>query len=76
VRNHVTVPQIGGMYRGDHAHKSTTAEFGFRLPPASTTALKFEVGHAAADHRLGHARQMGDGAHRRRFVEQVIRPTA
>jgi excinuclease ABC subunit B len=36
--SHVTVPQIGGMFRGDFNRKATLAEFGFRLPSASTTA--------------------------------------
>jgi excinuclease ABC subunit B len=41
--SHVTVPQIGGMFRGDFNRKATLAEFGFRLPSASTTArLRFE----------------------------------
>ena len=36
--SHQTVPQIGGMYRGDYRRKFTLAEYGFRLPSASTTA--------------------------------------
>ncbi len=41
--SHVTVPQIGGMERGDHARKSTLAEFGFRLPSClDNRPLKFE----------------------------------
>lgn len=35
--SHQTVPQIGAMARGDHRRKLTLAEYGFRLPPASTT---------------------------------------
>ena len=32
--SHVTVPQIGGMYRGDRSRKETLVEYGFRLPSA------------------------------------------
>ncbi|MGY9054224.1 MAG: excinuclease ABC subunit UvrB [Alphaproteobacteria bacterium] len=41
--SHVTVPQIGGMFRGDYARKSTLSEFGFRLPSCiDNRPLKFE----------------------------------
>ncbi|MEK7821274.1 MAG: DEAD/DEAH box helicase family protein, partial [Pseudomonadota bacterium] len=41
--SHVTVPQLGGMYRGDYNRKSTLAEFGFRLPSCvDNRPLKFE----------------------------------
>ncbi|MEK9672630.1 MAG: excinuclease ABC subunit UvrB [Rhodospirillaceae bacterium] len=41
--SHVTVPQIGGMFRGDYARKSTLADFGFRLPSCvDNRPLKFE----------------------------------
>ena len=41
--SHVTVPQIGGMFRGDFNRKSTLAEFGFRLPSAiDNRPLRFE----------------------------------
>ena len=41
--SHVTVPQIGGMYRGDRARKGTLVEFGFRLPSAlDNRPLNFE----------------------------------
>ncbi len=41
--SHVTIPQIGGMYRGDRARKETLVEFGFRLPSAmDNRPLKFE----------------------------------
>ena len=35
--SHVTVPQIGGMYRGDFNRKTVLSDFGFRLPSVSTT---------------------------------------
>ena len=41
--SHVTVPQIGGMYRGDRSRKQTLVEFGFRLPSAlDNRPLNFE----------------------------------
>ena len=41
--SHVTVPQLGGMYRGDFNRKSVLAEFGFRLPSCvDNRPLKFE----------------------------------
>jgi excinuclease ABC subunit B len=41
--SHVTVPQIGGMFKGDFARKSVLSEFGFRLPScADNRPLKFE----------------------------------
>jgi excinuclease ABC subunit B len=64
------VPQIGGMFRGDFSRKATLAEYGFRLPSASTTGRCVRgVGrHAPADRaRLRHARRLGAGAHRRRL---------
>ncbi len=43
MKSHVTVPQIGGMYKGDFNRKSTLAEFGFRLPSCiDNRPLKFE----------------------------------
>lgn len=41
--SHVTIPQIGGMYKGDRARKETLIEYGFRLPSAlDNRPLKFE----------------------------------
>jgi excinuclease ABC subunit B len=69
--SHVTIPQIGGMYRGDFRRKATLAEYGFRLPSClDNRPLRFEEWDAMrpADHRrLGHPRQLGDGAGRRRL---------
>jgi excinuclease ABC subunit B len=64
--SHVTVPQIGGMFRGDYRRKATLAEYGF--PPAllhgqPPAALRGVERHAPADGvRLGHARRLGAGA--------------
>lgn len=77
--SHVSVPQIGGMYRGDHRRKVTLAEHGFRLPSCmDNRPLKFEEWDAmrpqsvfvSATPAAWELEQAG-GA----FAEQVIRPT-
>ena len=69
--SHVTVPQIGGMFRGDFNRKSVLAEFGFRLPSAhrQPAAEIRGMGRHAPELgvRLGHTGPVGDGAHRRRL---------
>ena len=69
--SHVTVPQIGGMYRGDFRRKATLAEYGFRLPSCmDNRPLRFEEWDAMRPlyrRRIGHARRLGDGAGRRRL---------
>src|SRR5262249_22959518 len=76
---HVTVPQLGGMYRGDYARKSTLAEYGFRLPACvDNRPLKFEEWNAmrgqttyvSATPAAWELEQTGGV-----FVEQVVRPT-
>ena len=68
--SHVTIPQIGGMYRGDYRRKATLGRI--RLPPAvlhgqSAAPVRGMGGDAAADRAcLGDARTLGDGADRRR----------
>ena len=61
--SHVTVPQIGGMYRGDFRRKATLAEYGFRLPSCmDNRPLRFEEWDAMRPQtvvRLGHARRSG-----------------
>ena len=68
--SHVTVPQIGGMYRGDFRRKATLAEYGFRLPSCmDNRPLRFEEWDAmrpAVDRRVGNAEQMGNGRGGRR----------
>ena len=76
--SHVTIGQLGGMYRGDRSRKETLVEYGFRLPSAlDNRPLKFEefeakvrqcifVSATPADYE---ARQSGQ------VVEQVVRPT-
>ena len=69
--SHVTVPQIGGMFRGDYRRKATLAEYGFRLPSCmDNRPLRFEEWDAMRPQtrlRLGHARRLGAGADRRRL---------
>ena len=76
---HVTVPQIGGMFRGDFNRKSTLAEFGFRLPSCvDNRPLKFEEWNAMRPQTIYVSATPGPwelGQTGGTFVEQVIRPT-
>ncbi|MBT8461436.1 MAG: excinuclease ABC subunit UvrB, partial [Gemmatimonadetes bacterium] len=77
--SHVTVPQIGAMYKGDRSRKTTLVEYGFRLPSAlDNRPLNFEewetvvpsvifVSATPGDHELGRSEGI--------VVEQLIRPT-
>ncbi|MBZ9850701.1 excinuclease ABC subunit UvrB [Mesorhizobium sp. CA14] len=77
--SHVTVPQIGGMYRGDFRRKATLAEYGFRLPSCmDNRPLRFEEWDAMRP--LSVAVSATPGAWELDqsggvFAEQVIRPT-
>ena len=77
--SHVTVPQIGGMERGDHARKSILAEFGFRLPSCiDNRPLKFEEWERFRPQTLFVSATPGPWEMERTggvFAEQVIRPT-
>jgi excinuclease ABC subunit B len=77
--SHVTVPQIGGMYRGDYARKSILAEYGFRLPSCvDNRPLKFEEWDAMRPQTIYVSATPGPWELERTggvFVEQVIRPT-
>ena len=76
--SHVTVPQIGGMYKGDRARKENLVDYGFRLPSAlDNRPLRFEefehvmrqcvfISATPADYEAQHQQQV---------VEQVARPT-
>jgi excinuclease ABC subunit B len=76
--SHVTVPQVGGMYKGDRARKENLVDYGFRLPSAmDNRPLRFEefekvmrqcvfVSATPADYESTHQQQV---------VEQVVRPT-
>lgn len=77
--SHVTVPQIGGMYRGDRARKSTLVEHGFRLPSAlDNRPLNFQEFEAFMDKVVyvsatpaNYELEKSEGI----IVEQIIRPT-
>ncbi len=77
--SHVTVPQLGGMFRGDFARKSTLAEYGFRLPSCvDNRPLKFEEWEAMRPQTVYISATPGPWEMERTggvFVEQVIRPT-
>jgi excinuclease ABC subunit B len=77
--SHVTIPQIGGMFRGDYRRKSTLAEYGFRLPSCmDNRPLRFEEWDAMRPQTIyvsatpgGWELEQTGGV----FAEQVIRPT-
>ncbi|NEX94050.1 excinuclease ABC subunit UvrB [Caulobacter sp. 17J65-9] len=77
--SHVTVPQIGGMYRGDYRRKFTLAEYGFRLPSCiDNRPLKFEEWDAMRPQTVHVSATPGPWEMERTggvFAEQVIRPT-
>ncbi|MDB5405802.1 MAG: uvrB [Rhodospirillales bacterium] len=77
--SHVTVPQLGAMYRGDFARKSTLSEFGFRLPSCmDNRPLKFEEWDAMRGQTVFVSATPGPWELERTggvFVEQVVRPT-
>ena len=77
--SHVTIPQIGGMYRGDFRRKATLAEYGFRLPSCmDNRPLRFEEWEAMRPQTVHVSATPGNWEMERTggvFVEQVIRPT-
>jgi excinuclease ABC subunit B len=77
--SHVTVPQIGGMYRGDFKRKATLAEYGFRLPSClDNRPLRFEEWDAMRPLSVAVSATPGNWEMEEAggvFAEQVIRPT-
>lgn len=77
--SHISVPQIGGMYRGDFNRKSTLAQFGFRLPSCvDNRPLKFEEWNQMRGQSIFVSATPGDWELEQSggtFAEQVIRPT-
>src|SRR5881296_1668244 len=77
--SHVTVPQIGGMYRGDRSRKETLVEFGFRLPSAlDNRPLNFEEFTRHVRQAIYVSATPGEWEIRQargHVVEQLIRPT-
>ena len=76
--SHVTIPQIGGMYRGDRARKETLVQYGFRLPSAlDNRPLQFEEFRHLQPQTLFVSATPGPYEERvsDQVVEQVVRPT-
>jgi|TARA_B110000967_G_scaffold209950_1_gene268868 excinuclease ABC subunit B len=77
--SHVTVPQIGGMYKGDRSRKTTLSEYGFRLPSClDNRPLKFEEWESMRPQTLFISATPGPWEMEQTkgvFVEQIIRPT-
>jgi excinuclease ABC subunit B len=76
--SHVTVPQIGGMYRGDRSRKETLVEYGFRLPSAlDNRPMRFEEWEELAPQMIFVSATPGnyEAEHAAQIVEQLVRPT-
>jgi len=76
--SHVTVPQLGAMYKGDRARKENLVNFGFRLPSAlDNRPLKFEEWELLAPQTVFVSATPGnhEAAHADQVVEQLVRPT-
>ncbi|VUX56274.1 excinuclease ABC subunit B (ATP-dependent DNA excision repair enzyme UvrAC) [uncultured Woeseiaceae bacterium] len=76
--SHVTVPQLGGMYRGDRSRKETLVEYGFRLPSAlDNRPLRFDEFELLSPQTIYVSATPGDyeGEHSDSTVEQLVRPT-
>ena len=76
--SHVTVPQLGAMYKGDRSRKENLVNFGFRLPSAlDNRPLKFEEWELLSPQTVFVSATPGnyEGDHAGAVVEQVVRPT-
>lgn len=77
--SHISVPQIGGMFRGDYNRKKTLSEYGFRLPSCvDNRPLKFEEWNMMRGQTVFVSATPGDWELEQSkgvFAEQVIRPT-
>ena len=76
--SHVTIPQIGGMYKGDRSRKETLVEYGFRLPSAlDNRPLRFDEWEALAPQMVFVSATPGayEGERAGKVIEQVVRPT-
>ncbi len=76
--SHVTIPQLGGMYRGDRSRKETLVEHGFRLPSAlDNRPLRFDEFERLAPQTVYVSATPGDYEyeHADKVVEQLVRPT-
>ncbi len=76
--SHVTVPQLGGMYKGDRSRKETLVEYGFRLPSAlDNRPLRFDEFERQAPQTIYVSATPGnyENEHADNVVEQLVRPT-
>ncbi|RMG92569.1 MAG: excinuclease ABC subunit UvrB [Candidatus Dadabacteria bacterium] len=77
--SHVTIPQLGGMYRGDRSRKETLVEYGFRLPSAlDNRPLRFDEFEARVNQAIYVSATPGRYELEKaggRVVEQIVRPT-
>ena len=76
--SHVTVPQLGAMYKGDRSRKETLVQYGFRLPSAlDNRPLRFEEFERLAPQTVFVSATPGpyEASHAGAVVEQVVRPT-
>ncbi len=76
--SHVTIPQFGGMYRGDYSRKKNLVDYGFRLPSAlDNRPLKFEEFEILAPQMIFVSATPGpyEADHAGQVVEQIVRPT-
>ena len=77
--SHVTVPQLNGMYKGDHTRKKTLAEYGFRLPSCmDNRPLKFEEWDAMRTQTVFVSATPGPWELKQtqnKYIDQIIRPT-
>jgi excinuclease ABC subunit B len=76
--SHVTVPQLGGMYRGDRSRKETLVEYGFRLPSAlDNRPLRFDEFERLSPQTIYVSATPGsyETEHADNVVEQLVRPT-
>ncbi|MCH8532495.1 MAG: excinuclease ABC subunit UvrB [Saccharospirillum sp.] len=76
--SHVSIPQLGAMYKGDRSRKETLVEYGFRLPSAlDNRPLRFEEWERLAPQGIYVSATPGkyEAEHTQQVVEQVVRPT-
>ena len=76
--SHVTIPQLGGMYRGDRSRKENLVEYGFRLPSAlDNRPLRFDEFEKVVRQTIFVSATPADYEHEKsgQVVEQVVRPT-
>ncbi len=76
--SHVTIPQLGAMYKGDRSRKETLVEYGFRLPSAlDNRPMRFEEWERMSPQGIYVSATPGpyEAEHAGQVVEQVVRPT-